>query len=83
MYLQATKAALIQFYDSLRVELGVAVQITIVTPGWIESEITKGKFLSKEGETIIDEETRDVRIDTSKYCLNVVIIDNLYFMFSC
>ncbi|XP_068666517.1 11-beta-hydroxysteroid dehydrogenase 1A-like [Aristolochia californica] len=56
----ASKAALIQFYKTLRVELGSEVKITIVTPGAMESEFTKGKSLLKEGEMGIDEVGRDV-----------------------
>ncbi|KAL6280866.1 hypothetical protein ACE6H2_017747 [Prunus campanulata] len=46
----ATKSAVISFYETLRVEIGREVGITIVTPGLVESEMTKGKFLSKEGQ---------------------------------
>ncbi|KAF9605175.1 hypothetical protein IFM89_014288 [Coptis chinensis] len=58
----ASKAALINFYECLRVELGHDVGITIVTPGFVESEMTKGKHLSKEGTMVIDQEMRDVQI---------------------
>lgn len=43
----AGKAAVINFYDSLRAEMGSFVSITISTPGWIESEMTMGKFVIK------------------------------------
>lgn len=57
---QASKAAVISFFETLRVELGSEVGITIVTPGLIESEITQGKFLNKEGRMVFDQELRDV-----------------------
>ena len=60
--LQAVQAAIFNFFDTLRVELGSSIGgITIVTPGWIESEITVGKFLNKRGEMEVNEEQRDVR----------------------
>lgn len=58
--LKASKAAMLIFFETLRVELGGDIGITIVTPGLIESELTKGKFLSKEGKMVIDQEMRDV-----------------------
>ncbi|KAF6161532.1 hypothetical protein GIB67_009411 [Kingdonia uniflora] len=61
----ASKAALMNFFEGLRVELGPEVGVTIVTPGYIESELTQGKFLSKEGEMILDPEMRDVVVGVS------------------
>lgn len=57
--LQASKAAMSAFYETLRVELGSDVKITIVTPGVIESEFTKGKVWTEEGMKV-DQELRDV-----------------------
>lgn len=57
---QASKAAEIRFYETLRSELGKQVQITILIPGYVESELTKGKALQKEGEVRVNEEARDV-----------------------
>ncbi|VAH47307.1 unnamed protein product [Triticum turgidum subsp. durum] len=48
--LMASKAAALNFYDTLRMELGGEVRITEIVPGVVESEITKGKMLTKEGE---------------------------------
>lgn len=48
------------FFETLRFELGRDIGITIVTPGLIESELTKGKFLSKEGNMVFDQQMRDV-----------------------
>ncbi|KAK3043224.1 hypothetical protein RJ639_002467 [Escallonia herrerae] len=58
----ASKAAVISFYETLRVELGSDIGITIVTPGLIESEMTKGKFLDKEGRLVVNQVIRDVII---------------------
>ncbi|KVI06166.1 Glucose/ribitol dehydrogenase [Cynara cardunculus var. scolymus] len=59
----ASKAALFQFYETLRVEFGSDIGITIVTPGFIESELTQGKFLSHEGKMIVDYDARDVQVN--------------------
>ncbi|XP_010039131.2 11-beta-hydroxysteroid dehydrogenase 1A [Eucalyptus grandis] len=61
-FYNASKAALISFYETLRTELGSEITITIVTPGLIESEMTQGKFLSKEGRMVLDPQLRDVQI---------------------
>lgn len=57
---QASKAAQLRFYETLRTEVGSEVGITILTPGYVESEITKGKGMQKSGEVAVDEEARDV-----------------------
>lgn len=62
---QASKAAVKSFFETLRVELGNQIQITIVTPGFIESELTQGKILSGEGEMRVDQEIRDVMVSTT------------------
>ncbi|PWA58392.1 hydroxysteroid dehydrogenase 1 [Artemisia annua] len=59
----ASKAALAQFYETMRVEFGSDIKITLVTPGYIESELTQGKFLSHEGRTIIDPDARDMQVN--------------------
>ena len=59
---QASKAAALNFYDTLRMELGGDIRITEVVPGVVESEITKGKIITKEGEMKVDQDERDVRI---------------------
>ncbi|KAL6652780.1 hypothetical protein ACP70R_011705 [Stipagrostis hirtigluma subsp. patula] len=58
-FYNASKAAALNFYDTLRMELGGDVHITEVVPGVIESEITKGKILTKEGEMKVDQDERD------------------------
>ncbi|KAM0869470.1 hypothetical protein ACQ4PT_040652 [Festuca glaucescens] len=57
--LMASKAAVLNFYDTLRMELGGDVHITEIVPGVVESEITKGKMLTKEGEMKVDQDQRD------------------------
>lgn len=64
---QASKAAVISFYETLRVEFGSDIGITIVTPGLIESEMTQGKFLSKEGHVVLDPDMRDVSFSAYTY----------------
>ncbi|XP_011033248.1 PREDICTED: 11-beta-hydroxysteroid dehydrogenase-like 4A [Populus euphratica] len=43
----ASKAALISFYDTLRVEIGSHIGITIVMPGLIDTEMTSPSSLAK------------------------------------
>ncbi|GMI76686.1 hydroxysteroid dehydrogenase 6 [Hibiscus trionum] len=62
-FYNASKAALISFYETLRIELGTGIGITIVTPGFIDTEMTEGKFLSKEGTLEVDREMRDVLVN--------------------
>jgi short-subunit dehydrogenase len=56
----AANAALINFFETLRTELGNQVGITVVTPGWVESEMSRGKFLKEHGQVEVDQEMRDV-----------------------
>ncbi|KAL6011655.1 hypothetical protein ACLOJK_002103 [Asimina triloba] len=58
----ASKAALIKFFEVLRAELGSTVKITIVTPGYVESEMTRGKLMLKDGDVAVNEEARDFLI---------------------
>lgn len=58
----ASKAAMVALFETLRVELGSTVGITIVNPGLTESEMTKGKFLSREGKMVVDQVMRDVEM---------------------
>ncbi|KAF1875886.1 hypothetical protein Lal_00006517 [Lupinus albus] len=58
----ASKAALVSLYETLRVEVGSDIGITIVTPGYIESELTKGKFLKAEGKMDVDQDLRDAEV---------------------
>ncbi|KAF2560623.1 hypothetical protein F2Q70_00015268 [Brassica cretica] len=58
----ASKAAVIAFYETLRIEFGSKVGVTIVAPGVVDSEMTQGKFMTKNGQFIVDKELRDVHI---------------------
>ncbi|XVE63700.1 hypothetical protein DITRI_Ditri07aG0040900 [Diplodiscus trichospermus] len=58
----ASKAAMAAFFDTVRIELWNDVKITIVTTGYIESELTKGKHLSKEGQMEVEQDMRDVKV---------------------
>ncbi|OIT23589.1 PREDICTED: 11-beta-hydroxysteroid dehydrogenase-like 6 [Nicotiana attenuata] len=64
-FYNASKAAMISFYETLRVELGTQIGITIVTPGLVESELTKGKFLTIEGKLEVDQVMRDVEMSVT------------------
>jgi len=57
---QAAKAAMNNFFDTLRVEMGNEIGITIATPGWIESEMTAGKMMTASGHVEWDQKQRDV-----------------------
>ncbi|XP_021865942.1 11-beta-hydroxysteroid dehydrogenase 1A isoform X2 [Spinacia oleracea] len=60
--IMASKAAMVAFFETLRVELGSDIQITIATPGFVESEMTKGKHLAPEGLMNVDVNMRDVQV---------------------
>ncbi|XP_026451800.1 11-beta-hydroxysteroid dehydrogenase 1B-like [Papaver somniferum] len=75
----ASKAALIHFYDTLRVELQHdGVKITIASPGVTDSEITQGKTLSKEAVMQVDKENMDVgyvstKPISSEFCAKMIV----------
>ncbi|CAH2070610.1 unnamed protein product [Thlaspi arvense] len=56
----AAKAALVNFYETLRFELDGDVGITIATHGWIGSEMSRGKFMLEEGAEMQWKEEREV-----------------------
>ncbi|CAL1412902.1 unnamed protein product [Linum trigynum] len=61
-FYNASKAAVVSFFETLRVELAHAVSVLIVTPGYVESELTKGKFMTSEGRMEVDQELRDAKV---------------------
>ncbi|KAM5571617.1 11-beta-hydroxysteroid dehydrogenase A-like [Rosa sericea] len=74
----ASKAAMLSMFETLRVEFGPEVHITIVTPGYIESEMNKGKYLSPEGKMTVDQEMRDVQVsaipvERVQECANAIV----------
>ncbi|KAF2296985.1 hypothetical protein GH714_014106 [Hevea brasiliensis] len=58
----AAKAALVNFYETLRFELNAEVGITIATHGWIGSEMSRGKFRVEEGAEMQWIEEREVSL---------------------
>lgn len=64
----ASKAAMLAFYETLRIEVGSYIHITIVTPGFVESEMTKGKSLGPDGRMIGDQDIRDVILSFLPLC---------------
>ncbi|KAK9668922.1 hypothetical protein RND81_13G096100 [Saponaria officinalis] len=62
----ASKAALISFFETLRTEHRGDIGITIVTPGVTESELTKGRFLSKDGVMVFEKEMRDDQVNSDQ-----------------
>lgn len=59
---KAAKAALVNFYETLRFELNGDVGITIATHGWIGSEMSRGKFMLEEGAEMQWKEEREVKL---------------------
>ena len=57
---QAAKAALVNFYETLRLEVNGEVGVTIATHGWIGAEMTRGKFMLEEGAEMQWKEEREV-----------------------
>ncbi|KAL5667241.1 hypothetical protein ACJX0J_019462, partial [Zea mays] len=58
-FYNASKGAVIRFYETLRAELGSHVRVTILMPGYVVSNLTKGRGLQKDGRVGVDEEARD------------------------
>ncbi|WCJ36296.1 11-beta-hydroxysteroid dehydrogenase [Euphorbia peplus] len=58
----ASKAAMIIFFETLRVELWSDVHVLIAIPGFIESEMTKGKVQLPDGRIDVDQDSRDVEL---------------------
>ncbi|MFS8031939.1 putative 11-beta-hydroxysteroid dehydrogenase [Helianthus anomalus] len=75
MLVAASKAALVSFYVSLRMECGSEVGITIVTLGLTESEMTQGKIMNKDGEMVVDQKFRDVSHVLIDIIVLIVLID--------
>ncbi|CAN0897309.1 11-beta-hydroxysteroid dehydrogenase 1B [Linum grandiflorum] len=59
----ASKAATVSMFETLRVELSQDnIGVLIVTPGYVESELTTGKVLTPEGQMDVDHELRDAKV---------------------
>ncbi|EAY93903.1 hypothetical protein OsI_15676 [Oryza sativa Indica Group] len=61
-FYNASKAAVHNFAETLRMELHGEVGVTVATPGWVDSEMTKGKHLSSHGAMEVDQDTRDAQV---------------------
>ncbi|CAN1242256.1 11-beta-hydroxysteroid dehydrogenase A [Linum perenne] len=60
--IMASKAATVALFETLRVELSPDIGVLIVTPGYVESELTVGKFMTGEGRLEVDQELRDAKV---------------------
>ncbi|GJP37535.1 hypothetical protein CLOM_g21935 [Closterium sp. NIES-68] len=74
----ASKVALVNFFDTLRVEVGDEVGITVATLGWTESEMTAGKFVTAEGRVSWDKEQRDAHVgpfpvEATSWCASAIV----------
>ncbi|KAF5738845.1 11-beta-hydroxysteroid dehydrogenase-like 5 [Tripterygium wilfordii] len=58
----SAKAALINFFESLRFELSDEVGITIATHGWVGMEMTRGRLMLEEGAEMQWKEEREVHV---------------------
>ncbi|CAN4089341.1 unnamed protein product [Withania somnifera] len=58
----ASKAAMTLFFEALRIEFGGDIKITLVTPGFVESEMTQGKYIDETGKVGISPQMRDVQV---------------------
>lgn len=61
-FYNASKGAVIRFYETLRAELGSHVRVTIVMPGYVVSNLTMGKGIQKDGSVGFDEDARDINV---------------------
>lgn len=57
---KAAKAALINFYETLRFEVKDEVGITIATHGWMGTEMGRGRFMVEQGAEMQWKEEREV-----------------------
>ncbi|PIA51026.1 hypothetical protein AQUCO_01100089v1 [Aquilegia coerulea] len=74
----ASKAALVNFYDTLRVEFGSSVKITIASPGFTRTAMSKGKHLSMGGTVEINKSKTDALFDilplrSSSECAKAIV----------
>ncbi|XP_050246563.1 11-beta-hydroxysteroid dehydrogenase A-like [Quercus robur] len=65
-FYNASKAALISFFETLRTEFGRDIGITIVTPGNVESEMT-------QGELFLEVEANWIPIETTEGCAKAIL----------
>ncbi|XP_030929606.1 11-beta-hydroxysteroid dehydrogenase 1B-like isoform X2 [Quercus lobata] len=65
-FYNASKAALISFFETLRTEFGRDIGITIVTPGIVGSEMTQGELFSEV-------EANWIPIETTEGCAKAIL----------
>ena len=71
---KSSKAASIAFFESLRGELDPDVFISIVTLGFVESELTQGKLLSENGQVIVEPNRVKVSIYSNSTLIETILI---------
>ncbi|KAF5196663.1 11-beta-hydroxysteroid dehydrogenase 1B [Thalictrum thalictroides] len=74
----ASKAALMNFYDTLRVEFGSSVKITIASPGFTRTAMSQGKHLNMEGSIETNKSKTDALFDmfplrSASECAKVIV----------
>ncbi|MQL76782.1 hypothetical protein Taro_009171 [Colocasia esculenta] len=70
----AAKAAVINFYETLRFEVKEEVGITISTHGWIGSDMSRGRFMLEEGAEMQWKEEREGRYASANISLLVYVM---------
>ncbi|VFQ84358.1 unnamed protein product [Cuscuta campestris] len=71
----AAKAALVNFYETLRLEVEDSIGITVATHGWIGTEMTRGKIMVEEGAEMQWKEEREVHASGSVEEFAKMIVD--------
>ncbi|KAI4988008.1 hypothetical protein ZWY2020_029638 [Hordeum vulgare] len=61
-FYNASKGAVIRFFETLRAELGPHVRVTILVPGYVVSNLTMGKGVQTDGNVGFDEDARDINV---------------------
>ena len=79
--LQAAKAALVNFYETLRFEVKDDIGITIATRGWVGGDMTGGRFLLEEGAEMQWKEEREVGIIVIIIMMMKMVIFIIIFFF--
>lgn len=75
------------FFEALRIEFGRDIKITLVTPGYVESEMTQGKFIDKTGKVDVNPQMRDVSLSVlsrarTNYCNDIICYFYIHFQYS-
>lgn len=63
---QAAKAAVINFYETLRFEVRDDVGITIASHGWVGDDSNRRNFMLEEGTEIHWKEEREVSLEKKR-----------------